>query len=127
MHLRALLSGLLIHLPTHVPAVLLTQGPRCPSVNVVPYPGSLPVWHAILAEVQVIVGLDKKQIGYMKKQNSRWCTVFKNSPQCYMVERQIRLLNIHDDSSEDEKLVKAKRKHRQPQELEEEKAHPVIV
>ena len=43
------------------------------------------------------VGLDRKQISYMKKQNSRWCTVFKNFLQCYMVEREIGLLNIHDD------------------------------
>lgn len=57
------------------------------------------------------VGLDKKQISYMKKQNSRWCTVFKNFPQCYMMEHEIGLLNIHDDSSEDEKLVKAKRRN----------------
>jgi len=58
------------------------------------------------------VGLDKKQISYMKKQNSRWCTVFKNYPQCYMMEHEIGLLNIHDDSSEDEKLVKAKRRNK---------------
>ncbi len=68
------------------------------------------------------VGLDKKQITYKKKQNSRWCTVFKNYPQCYMVEHEIGLLNIHVESSEDERLVKAKRKHRQPQEQEEEKS-----
>ena len=73
------------------------------------------------------MGLDRKQIKYMKKQNSRWCTIFKNYPQCYVVEREIGLLNIHDDSSEDEKLAKAKRKHRQPQEQEEEKPPPAIV
>jgi len=58
------------------------------------------------------VGLDKKQISYMKKQNSRWCTVFKNYPQCYRMEHEIGLLNMHDDSSEDEKLVKAKRRNK---------------
>ena len=73
------------------------------------------------------VGLDRKQIAYMKKQNSRWCTIFKNYPQCYVVEHEIGLLNIHDDSSEDEKLAKAKRKHKQPQEQEEEKPPPAIV
>jgi hypothetical protein len=71
------------------------------------------------------VGLDRKQIAYMKKQNSRWCTIFKNYPQCYVVENEIGLLNIHDDSSEDEKLAKAKRKHKQPQEQEEKP--PAIV
>ncbi len=73
------------------------------------------------------VGLDKKQTTYMKKQNSRWRTVFKNWPQCYMVEHEIGLLNIHDDSSEDEKLVKAKRKHKQQQEEEEEQKATVSV
>ena len=71
------------------------------------------------------VGLDRKQISYMKKQNSRWCTVYKNYPQCYVVEHEIGLLNIHDDSSEDERLAKAKRKHKQPQE-QEEKAPPLL-
>jgi energy-coupling factor transporter ATP-binding protein EcfA2 len=56
------------------------------------------------------VGLDKRQISYMKKQRSRWATVYKNFPQCYMLEHEIGLLNIHDDSSEDEQLVKAKRR-----------------
>ena len=34
------------------------------------------------------VGLDKKQIAYMKKQNSRSRTIFKNYPQCYVVEHE---------------------------------------
>ena len=72
------------------------------------------------------MGLDRKQISYMKKQNSRWATVYKNYPQCYVVEHEIGLLNLHDDSSEDEKLVKAKRKHKQQQQPEEEKP-PAIV
>jgi len=57
------------------------------------------------------VGLDKKQISYMKKQNSRWCSIYKNYPQCYVVEHEIGLLNLHDDSSEDERLAKAKRRN----------------
>ncbi len=63
----------------------------------------------------------------MKKQSSRWFTVYKNYPQCYVVEHEIGLLNIHDDdSSRDEKLVKARRKHRQqqPEEEEEERNSP---
>jgi hypothetical protein len=48
------------------------------------------------------VGLDKKQIAYMKRQNSRACTIFKNYPQCYMLEHEIGLLNLHDDDSEKE-------------------------
>ena len=61
------------------------------------------------------VGLDKKQIAYVKKQSSRACTIFKNYPQCYVLEREIGLLNLHDDSSGDEKLVKAKRCNQQQQ------------
>ena len=73
------------------------------------------------------MGLDRKQISYMKKQNSRWATIYKNYPQCYVVEHEIGLLNLHDDSSEDERQVKAKKKLRQPHEQEEEKAPQVIV
>ena len=72
------------------------------------------------------VGLDKKQVAYMRKQNSRWCTIFKNYPQCYVVEHEIGLLNLHDDSSEDEKLAKAERKLKQLQQPDEEK-NPAIV
>jgi len=72
------------------------------------------------------VGLDKKQIAYMKKQNSRACTIYKNYPQCYMMEHEIGLLNIHDDSSEDEKLVKAKRRNQQQQQEAEEKAPAIL-
>jgi energy-coupling factor transporter ATP-binding protein EcfA2 len=55
------------------------------------------------------VGLDKKQISYMKKQNSRWCSIYKNYPQCYVLEHEIGLLNIHDDSSEDDDRLMAPR------------------
>ena len=48
------------------------------------------------------VGLDRKQIAYMKKQNSRWATCYKNYPQCYLLEHEIGLLNVHDDDSDDE-------------------------
>ncbi len=77
------------------------------------------------------VGLDKKQIAHMKKEHSRSCTIFKNYPQCYGVAHEIGLLNIHDDDScQDEKLVKAKRKHGQQQQEEEEeerKSPPAVV
>jgi len=73
------------------------------------------------------VGLDKKQISYMKKQHSRACTIFKNYPQCYMLEHEIGLMNLHDDdnSSSDERLVRAKR-NKQPL-SETEEIPPVIV
>ena len=73
------------------------------------------------------VGLDKKQISYMKKQNSRACTIFKNYPQCYMLEHEIGLLNIHDDSSEDEKLVKAKRRNKLKEQNKAESEQPLAV
>ena len=47
------------------------------------------------------VGLDKKQIAYLKKQNSRWATIFKNYPQVYMVERELGLLNVLDDDEQE--------------------------
>jgi len=73
------------------------------------------------------VGLDRKQISYMKKQHSRACTIFKNYPQCFMLEHEIGLLNLHDDSSEDERLVKAKRRNRQREESQEEEKPPAIL
>ena len=74
------------------------------------------------------VGLDKKQIAYLKKQNSRWGTIYKNYPQCYVVEHEIGLLNIHDDSSGDEKLAKPKRAQRQQQQQQaaEEKSPAIL-
>jgi hypothetical protein len=56
------------------------------------------------------VGLDRKQIAYLKKQNSRACTVYKNYPQCYMLEHEVGLLNIHDSDSEDETKVAVRKK-----------------
>ena len=47
------------------------------------------------------VGLDKEQIAHMKKQNSRWATIFKNYPQVYMVERELGLLNVLDDDEQE--------------------------
>lgn len=43
------------------------------------------------------LGLDKKTIAYMKRQNTRWATIFKNFPGEYMLEREIGLLGIFDD------------------------------
>jgi hypothetical protein len=69
------------------------------------------------------VGLDRKQVAYMKKQNSRACTIYKNYPQCYMLEHEIGMLNVHDDSSdEDDKLTKPRRR----QTKEQNKAESVV-
>ena len=73
------------------------------------------------------VGLDKKQISYVK-QHSRAATIFKNFPQCHMLEHEIGLMNLHDDdnsSSEDARLAKAKRNKQPLQETEE--IPPAIV
>ena len=43
------------------------------------------------------LGLDKKQIAYFRRQNSRWCCVYKKYPQIYMLEREIGLLNEDDN------------------------------
>ena len=64
----------------------------------------------------------------MKKQHSRAATIFKSYPQCYMLEHEIGLMNLHDDdnsSSEDARPVKAKR-NKQPLQGTEENP-PLIV
>ena len=48
------------------------------------------------------VGLDKKQIAYMKKRCSRWCTVFKNYPHVFMLQNELGLLNIMDEDEEEQ-------------------------
>ena len=42
-------------------------------------------------------GLDRKQVAYFRRQNSRWRCVYKNYPQIYMLEHEIGLLNNLDD------------------------------
>ena len=47
------------------------------------------------------VGLDRGQIAYMKRQRSRACTIFKNYPQCYLLQNEIGLLDLdHDEQPE---------------------------
>ena len=36
-------------------------------------------------------------MAYIKKQRSRACTIFKNYPQCYMLEHEIGLLDMESD------------------------------
>jgi nucleoid DNA-binding protein len=43
------------------------------------------------------LGLDRKQVGYFRHQNSRWCCIYKNYPQIYMLEHEMGLLNNSDD------------------------------
>ena len=43
------------------------------------------------------LGLDKKTTAYIKRQNSRWCTIFKNFPGEYMLEREIGILSVFDE------------------------------
>jgi energy-coupling factor transporter ATP-binding protein EcfA2 len=59
------------------------------------------------------VGLGKKQIAYMKRQNSRACAIFKHYPQCYLLEHEIGLLNLHDDDSEKEESQYAKQQEKE--------------
>ncbi|MFM7978564.1 MAG: hypothetical protein ACKPKO_04545 [Candidatus Fonsibacter sp.] len=51
------------------------------------------------------VGLDKKQIAYMKRQRSRACTIFKKYPQCYLLQNEIGLLDMENDDDEQEKTT----------------------
>ena len=46
------------------------------------------------------VGLDRKQIAYMKRQRSRACTIFKNYPQCYLLQNEIGLLDLDHDEQQ---------------------------
>ena len=43
------------------------------------------------------LGLEKKMVQHSRRQNSRWCCIFKNYPQIYMLEHEIGLLNHLDD------------------------------
>ena len=49
------------------------------------------------------VGLDRKQIAHMKRQRSRACTIFKNSPQCYLLQNEIGLLDLDHDEQPPER------------------------
>jgi len=56
------------------------------------------------------VGLDRKQMAYIKKQRSRACTIFKNYPQCYMLEHEIGLLDMESDEEVPTKKKEKKKK-----------------
>jgi hypothetical protein len=43
--------------------------------------------------LQEYVGLDKKAIIYIKKQQSRWACIWKHYPMIYMLEREVGLLS----------------------------------
>jgi hypothetical protein len=44
-------------------------------------------------------------IKYFKSCNSRWCCIFKNFPQAYMLEHEIGMMHTASDSSDDEKAI----------------------
>ncbi|MFM7983188.1 MAG: hypothetical protein ACKPKO_28095 [Candidatus Fonsibacter sp.] len=48
------------------------------------------------------VGLDRKQIAYMKRQRPRACTIFNNYPQCYLLQNEIGLLDFDHDEDQQE-------------------------
>jgi hypothetical protein len=67
------------------------------------------------------VGLDRKQMAYIKKkQRSRACTIFKNYPQCYMLEHEIGLLDMESDEEVPKKKKGNKKKETAKQKKEEE-------
>jgi hypothetical protein len=43
------------------------------------------------------VGVDKKMIGYFKKQHTRSVTIFKNYPMCFMSDHEVGLVSAFDD------------------------------
>ena len=48
--------------------------------------------------------MDRKQIAYMKRQTSRACTIFKNYPQCYLLQNGIGLLDLdHKEEQQQER------------------------
>ncbi|MFM7989350.1 MAG: hypothetical protein ACKPKO_59555, partial [Candidatus Fonsibacter sp.] len=50
------------------------------------------------------VGLDRKHIAYMKRQRSRACSIFKNNPQCYLLQNEIGMLDLdHDEEQQQER------------------------
>ncbi|MFM7979388.1 MAG: hypothetical protein ACKPKO_08745, partial [Candidatus Fonsibacter sp.] len=53
------------------------------------------------------VGLDRKQIAYMKRQMPRACTIFKNYPQCYLLQNEIGLLDLDHDEEQQQQQERA--------------------
>ena len=52
--------------------------------------------------LQEYLDVDKKMIKYFKNAHSRWCCIFKNFPQAYMLEQEIGMMHqANDDSDSD--------------------------
>ena len=63
--------------------------------------------------LQEYLDIDKKMIKYFKKCNSRWCCIFKNFPQAYMLEHEIGMMHATTDSSDEEPPSQAPTKVKQ--------------
>ena len=48
------------------------------------------------------MGLDKQQIKDLKKQSSRWVTIYKNYPGVYIAEHEVGLLHLDESDSDQE-------------------------
>ena len=72
---------------------------ECHSITYFPHSASAKIRYLL----QEYIGLDVKQIRYIKKQKSRWCTIFKNYPMTYMLEHEVGLLDDDDDADRDVK------------------------
>jgi len=59
------------------------------------------------------VGLDRKQIAYIKRQKSRWATIFKNYPMTYLLEHEVGLLDQDDDDEEYDRRGRGRREQRE--------------
>lgn len=64
------------------------------SVTYFPHSGSAGQMKRLLTEY---LGLDSQTLKRVRKQNSRWATIFKNYPMCILTERLLFSLNVDSD------------------------------
>ena len=57
--------------------------------------------------LQEYLDIDKKMIKYFKNAHSRWCCIFKNFPQAYMLEQEIGMMHQANDDSDSDAPLKA--------------------
>jgi energy-coupling factor transporter ATP-binding protein EcfA2 len=72
---------------------------ECHSITYFPQAGSAGQMKRLL---QDYIGLDRDTIKRIRKQNTRWATVFKNFPMCILTEKLVFSLN--PDESDDESI-----------------------
>jgi Cdc6-like AAA superfamily ATPase len=53
--------------------------------------------------------IDRKMIKYFKKANSRYCCISKNYPAAYLLENEVGMLHVNDDTDTDNKKEQNKK------------------